>query len=273
MLLRRIWVVLLCGLIAGGALFYTFTFRLFDRPLTNAKQEEFQQQISLPDNFTLAASVNSFETVKNTLQAARDNVNNGAYALELNVTFGKDDAPYLADGAEFLTPSSVPLETIFKEFQDSSYLRYVLRLQNQTQGSALMDLAAQYNVTGRIMLIGVSVDDLPKYAEQYASFLLCVQPDADDLSDADAFRSFVDICADYGVAGVSCGLYDVTDAFREILYENGQLRLVLDGVNSNYEMYYALSLNPNIVITEQPEALYEMMLSQDYLDLNKANAF
>ncbi len=275
MLLRRICVVLFCGLIAGGGVFYTLTFRFFDRPLTEAKQEEFQEKISLPDNFTLAASVNSIDTVKNTLGSARKNVRDGAHALELNVTFAEDGTLYLADGPEYLTSASVKLEAVFKEFRDSSYLRYILRLMNNTEQPSLIDLAVKYSLLGRIMLIGIRTDDLPTYTEMYPNFLLCAERDTQNtaMDDHDACAELLQFYQDNNAGALSCRQADVTDAFREALTENGQMRLVLEDVNSNYEMYHALSLNPNIVITEHPEILSDMMLSQDYLNLNKANSF
>ena len=276
MFLRRIFVVLLCGLIAGSGAIYTLTFRLFDRPLTEAKQEKFQEQIVLPDNFTLAASVNSFGTVKNTLQSARNNVSNGAYALELNVAYDPEGTLYLADGPEYITDASVKLETIFKEFRDSTYLRYILRLTNNLpEMYSLADLAVQYSLIGRIMLIGIAPDELETFVEQYCNFLLCIELDTGSIkmSNHDACYETLQNYTDAGAVAVSCKLDEVTDTFREALSENGQLRFVLENVNSTYEMYHALSLNPNIVITEHPEILYNMMLSQDYLDLNQANAF
>lgn len=275
MFLKRIFVVLLCGLIALSTVFYTLTFRFFDRPLTEAKQEKFQQRIVLPDNFTLAASVNSFDTVKNTLQSARKNVSGGSYALELNVAYDADGTPFLADGEEYITPASVKLESVFREFQDSTYLRYIIRLMNRTEEPSLISLAMQYGLTGRIMLIGFSADEIADSSLLYGNFKICVSLDTSDfkMSDHDACLEKLQSYADEGICGISCKLRDVSDAFCEALSETKQLRFVLEDVNSTYDMYHALSLNPNIVITEHPEALYEMMLSQDYLDLNKANAF
>lgn len=275
MILKRVFVVLLCGLIAGGGVFYALTFRFFDRPLTGSKQEKFQEQIALPDNFTLAASVNSIDTVKNTLGSARKNVRDGAYALELNVTYAEDGTLFLADGPDYLTPASVKLEAVFKEFSDSPYLRYILRLMNDSEGTSLVDLAVKYSLLGRIMLIGVKVEELPAYSERYSNFMLCAEIDVRNvkMSDHDACSELLQLCRDSGALAVSCHQKDVTDEFREAITELGQLRFVLEDVNSNYEMYHALSLNPNIVITEHPEILSSMMISQDYLNLNKANTF
>ncbi len=275
MLLKRIFVVLLCGLIAAGTVIYALSFRLFDRPLTEAKQEKFQQRILLPDNFTLAASVNSFDTVKNTLQSAKKNVSSGSYALELNVTFDADGTPFLADGPEYVTPASVKLDSVFKEFRDSSYLRYIIRLMNRTEKPSLIDLAVKYGLIGRIMLIGFRADELADSSALYGNFKICVTLDSLDLkmSDHDACLEALQMYANEGVSGVSCRLNDVSDAFCEAISETSQLRFVLEDVNSTYDMYHALSLNPNVVITDHPELLYDMMLSQDYLDLNGANAF
>lgn len=275
MFLKRIFVVLLCGLIAGSTVIYTLSFRLFDRPLTEAKQEKFQEKIVLPDNFTLAASVNSFDTVKNTLESAKKNVSSGSYALELNVSYDADGTPFLADGSEYITPASVKLETIFKEFRDTSYLRYIIRLMNRTEKPSLIDLAVKYGLIGRIMLIGFSADELADSSALYGNFRICVSLDSLDLkmSSHDACLEALQMYANEGVCGVSCNLRDVSDAFCEAIRETTQLRFVLEDVNSTYDMYHALSLNPHIVITDHPEILYNMMLSQDYLDLNQANVF
>jgi hypothetical protein len=276
MFLKRIFVVVFCALIAIGGVIYGSTFRFFDRPLTGSKQEKFQQTIRLPDNFTLAASVNSFDTVKNTLQSARKNVSDGSYALELNVTFDEDGTTlYLADGPEYITESSVKLETIFKEFQDSTYLRYILRLMNKTTKSTLIDLAMKYGLFGRIMLIGFSTQELVDSAGQYGNFHVCVRidPSRVKLSDYDACCEELRLCLDNGASGISCRQNEVTDEFRQALYDVGELRLVFEDVNSNYEMYEALSMNPNVIITAHPEILYNMMLEQDYLNQNKSNLF
>ena len=219
MFLRRIFVVALCGVIALSAVFYTLTFRLFDRPLTEAKQEKFQQQIVLPDNFTLAASVNSFDTVKNTLQSARKNVSSGSYALELNVAFDEDGTPFLADGPDYITPASVKLETIFKEFQDTDYLRYIVRLMNRTTKSSLTHLAVQYGLIGRIMLIGFTKEEIADSSVLYGNFKICVSLDTGDfrMSSHDACLEKLQEYANEGVSGISCNLSDVSDAFCEAL--------------------------------------------------------
>ena len=275
MLLKRICIFLLCGVIFVGLVDYSVTFRFFDRPLTKEKQEEFQERIELPKNFTLAASVNSIDTVKNTLRAAQKNVRGGSYALELNVTINTKGVPYLADGPGYITGSSVQLETIFKTFAEMDYIRYILNLKNLISPDVLVDLATRYSLFGRIMLAGFSPDDLAKVSPGYGNFMLCADLDPQTLnfSSKRACDAVLTQCSDYGACAVSCSLDQITDTFREALYSYNQLRLIIRDVHSDYSMYHALSLNPNIVITDRPDLLYQLMLSQNYLDLNTNNTF
>ena len=93
------------------------------------------------------------------------------------------------------------------------------------------------------------------------------------MSDHDACLQLLQSYVDSGASAVSCRLGEVTDAFCEAMSETSELRFVIEDVNSKYEMFHALSLNPNIVITEHPEFLYSMMLSQDFLDLKDSEPF
>ena len=275
MLLKRIWVFLLCGVIAAGLVDYAVTFRFFDRPLTQEKQEEFQEQIKLPDNFTLAASVDTVDTVKNTLQAAKKSVYDGTYALELNVTINSKGVPYLADGPEYITGASVQLETIFKTFADMEYLRYILNLKNLIPPDTLVDLAQRYELFGRIILDGFSPDDLEKMISGYPNFMISADLDSQaiNFSSRSACEKVLRQCSDCSITAVSCSLDRITDTFRDALYETNQLRLIIRNVHSESAMYQALSLNPHVVITDRPELMYQLLLSHNYLDLNKNNTF
>ena len=128
MLLKRLLCGVLAVVILAAAAYYGWTFRFFDRPLTAEAQKEFVEQVALPNNFTLAASVNSSEGAKNSMEAVREAVKNGSYALELNVAFNDKRVPYLADGPEYITDSSVPLEKVFKAYAAKTYLRFILHL-------------------------------------------------------------------------------------------------------------------------------------------------
>ena len=77
MLLKRILIGILSAVIAAGGIFYGVTYRFFDKPLTQKAQEAFEEQISLPDNFILAASSDCYNDVKNTMQAVHDSVKEG----------------------------------------------------------------------------------------------------------------------------------------------------------------------------------------------------
>lgn len=275
MLLKRILILLLCGVIIAGTIDSAVHFRFFDRPLTKKQQEKFQTMIELPDNFTLAASVNSFDTVKNSLKGAQKNVRSGSYALELNIATDSKGVPYLADGPEYITEASVKLETVFKTFEDQTYLRYILDLRSEVDANVLIRMAEKYELFGRIMLTGFGYEKLNDYIVRYNNFKLCINLTADtlDYSDYDACVSFLLQCSDQGANAVSCSLEQVTEPFRKAMYRADLLKLVIRDVHSDYEMYHALSLNPHIVITDQPNLLYDMMLSQNYLDQNNSNFF
>ena len=123
MLLKRILAGVLCAVIAAGCIYYGVTFRFFDRVLSVKAQEEFKQTISLPDNFTLAASADCSTEANNSLQAVRDAVSSGAFAIELNVSFNAKNVPYLADGPEYITKESVPeLKKFLVEFEKENTL-------------------------------------------------------------------------------------------------------------------------------------------------------
>ncbi|MBQ7543075.1 MAG: hypothetical protein IJT44_12380 [Clostridia bacterium] len=275
MLLKRIWIILLCAVIGVGTIDYAVHFRFFDRPLTQAKQEEFQSKILLPSNFTLAASVNSFDTVKNTLQAAKQNVSKGSYALELNVAVGTNGKLYLADGPDYITEESELLDSVFKAFRDKDYLRYILNMKNFGNPDTLAELLLKYDLIGKVMMTGIALEDLEELAPSYCNCYICVEltPDTIRLNSSKACLEAMQHCVDYGVYAVSCTLPQITDELRDALVKVHELHLVIRDVHSEFSMYESLSFNPIVVITDQPDLLYKMMLSQDYLDLNQENVF
>ncbi len=275
MLLKR----LLCGvlavviLVAGG--YYGMTFRFFDRPLSSEVQKEFEEQVALPRNFTLAASVDSFESAKNSMQSVRDGVKSGSYALELNIAFDSARVPYLADGREYITDSSVPLEKVFKTYADQSYLRFILHLTELRNPEKLAELAWEYKVNDRILLTGFTMEDLEKYSSVYGMFRQCVwvEKTYGDLHDLDVCTQYVRDASDKGASGMLCSAEIATPELCRAAMTYGQFRILLCDANSTYNMYYAMSLNPDVIITDRPNELYNLMLSSDYLNVGQFNMF
>ena len=275
MLLKRVFAGVLCAVILAGAVFYGVTFRFFDRALSAKAQEEFKQSIALPDNFTLAASTDSSEAAKNSLQAAREAANSGAYALELNIAFDDRSVPYLADGAEYITSQSVQLETVLKTNAKHSYMRYLFNLKSiPASASKLQELIKTYELTDRVILCGFTTESVRENRSQFSSFKLCIDVDgtAVNLKNAAACRKLLFSCMNAGAAYIRCTADEVTPELNKVL-QAGTVRLIIDKVHTDYEMYYALSLNPKVVITDRPSELYTLLYSNEYLRAEMENPF
>ena len=275
MLLKRLLCGVLAVVILAAAGYYGWTFRFFDRPLTAEAQKEFEEQVALPNNFTLAASVDSFESAKNSMESVREGVKSGSYALELNVAFNDKRVPYLADGPEYITDSSVPLEKVFKAYADQTYLRFILHLTTFPNPGKLYDLCRKYDLSDRILLTGFTMVDLDEHASTYGSFRLCmtVDPSYGDLNDEEVCEQLVQDAQDRGAAGLLCSAEIATESLRYAAGTHGQFRLLLCDADSDFNMYYAMSLNPDVIITTRPNELYNLMLSSDYLSIDRFNLF
>ena len=266
MLLKRILAGVLCAVITAGCIYYGVTFRFFDRVLSVKAQEEFKQAISLPDNFTLAASVNCSESAKNSLQAVRDAVRSGAFAIELNVSFNAKNVPYLADGPEYITKESVPLSKVFEENVDQASLRYLLNMGNLASPEKLQALIRKYDLTRRVILCGFTPETAREHRKDYAAFLRCtdVSGTGVNLTTSENCRKLIARCVNAGIGYMRCTANDVTPELSQTI-RSGTIRLIIDNVHTDYEMYYALSLNPKIVITGRPAELYELLYTNEYL--------
>ena len=274
MLLKRILAGILCAVIMAGCVFYGVTFRFFDRPLSAQAQAEFQSSIALPDNFTLAASVDCAESAKNSLQAVRENIKTGAYALELNVAFNSKNEPYLADGPEYITEKSVTLEKVLLDNDTHDYIRYLLNLRNIVPLQKLKALLKKYDLLNRVILCGVTPDVAKENSTDFAGFNLCTEIDASsiNLKNAQSCRTLIYRCVNVGAAYVRCSADSVTPELNSVL-KSGKVKLIIDHVHTDYEMYYALSLNPRVIITDRPAELYTLLYANDYLHAEIKNSF
>lgn len=275
MLLKRLLCGVLAVVILAAAGYYGATFRFFDRPLTAQAQKEFEEKVALPMNFTLAASVDSFESAKNSMQSVQEGVKSGSYALELNIAFDETRVPYLADGEEYITESSVPLEDVFKAYADHSYLRFILHITEIRSPAKLSKAVLDYDLADRILLTGFSAEDMEKYRSTYGMFRVCmdVDPEYGDLHDSAVCRKLVDESRELGANGLLCSADYATAELRDAVNAVGMFRLLVCDVNSEYNMYFALSLNPQVIITDRPDELYQVMISGDYLNLDPYHTF
>lgn len=275
MLLKRILIGVMCAVIVAGSVFWGATYRFFDRPLSEKVQKEFEKQISLPDNFVLVAGSECYNDVKNTMQAVRDGVNSGAYAIELNVSFAEDNAPYLADGSDYITEVSVPLEKVFEKYANETNLRYVLRFMNFGNQDKLLEIAKQYNVLNRIMLVGFSRENLQKHAADYSAFPIAADLDVSykDLHDVQQCRALLSSYRNSGAGLLLATPSQVTPELHRAVMGFVVLPLAIQGVESEYDMYRALSFNPRMVISNRPDMLYDILFDGDHLNFAHYDTF
>lgn len=275
MLLKRILVGVLCAVIAAGSVYYGATYRFYDKPLSQKVQEEFEAQISLPDNFVLAASSECYNDVKNTMQAVHDSVNSGAYAIELDVSFAEDSTPYLAEGSEYITEVSVPLEKVFEKYAGEPNLRYVLRIMNFRNQEKLLALAQQYDLLSRILLTGFSRTDLAQHASDYAAFPIAADLDTayKDLHDVIECRDLLSAYRNDGAGLLLVSINQMTPELHQAVNGFVHLPLAIQDVQSEYDMYHALSYNPRMIITDRPDALYDILFNGDHIDFEHYDSF
>lgn len=270
MLLKRILAGALCAVIAAGTAYYGVHYRFFDKPLSEEEQQSFEEQIRLPDGFILTASRDCFNTVRNTMQAVNDSVKTGAYAIELDVAFDADSVPYLAEGNDYITDLSVPLEKVFEKYANEPLLRYVLNIRNFATQDKLFTLAREYNLLDHIILGGFTLDDLREHIDDFNGFPIIAQLKTSgvNLHDrqqcVDLLWEYRDAGAGYIVTTADIVTPELLDAIPEVMSVN----LVLRDVRSKYEMFQALSMNPRMIITDQPDVLYTIMFEGDHITFN-----
>ena len=274
MLLKRILAGLLCLVILAGAVYFGCTFRFFDRALSEEAQEEFKASISLPDNFTLTASADCADAPRNSLQAIRSAVDDGAYAVELNIAFDENAVPYLADGADFITPQSVPLETVLEKSANRTYLRYILALHNFAPADVLYGMLQKYNMLERVILCGFTADTIQEQRNNYSRFRLCMDIGSSftDPENEEICRQLQSDAFNAGVSFLRCSVANASATLSSTL-RSGTIGLILDHVETEYDMYNALSMNPGVVITTHPKELYHLLFENGYIHARMESPF
>lgn len=274
MLLKRILAGLLCAVILAGGVYYGVTFRFFDRPLTAKAQAELESRIALPDNFTLTAAADCTGTANNALQAARENLRTGVHALELSVAFDAHNVPYLADGPDSITDESVALEKILRDNEKNESVRYLLNVRNLVPLQTLQKMLQKHNLLDRVILCGISPENAKKSRSSLSAFRLCADIDnvSVDLKDAQACRAWIHKCINAGATYIRCSADDVTKELSGVL-KSGMVDLIIDQVHTDYEMYYALSLNPRVIVTDRPAEMYTLLYANDYLRVEMQNPY
>ncbi|MBQ3151084.1 MAG: hypothetical protein IJB86_07585 [Clostridia bacterium] len=270
MLLKRLTAFLMCIITVSATVYSVFTYRFFDKPLSEAQKEAFCKEISLPDGFLLTASADSFDAVRNSDESVLSNFKSGSYAIELNVAFTDDSVPVLADGYEYVTDKAVTLESVFSLLKNKTYLRYIINITEQADYSVFNRIVEEYSLTERIIISGFTVDELDLMMTGLYSYSACVDINVDgDLSDPEYCRTLVDEISNYTPFAMRLSVEDVTKEFADAVTENHIVSLFIDNVDSSYDMFYALSLNPGGIISKDPHKLYSILVEQDLLDYKR----
>ena len=269
MLLKRITAALLGLIIVGATVYYACSYQFFDKNLTEEQKEAFCKQTSLPDKFLLAASSNSFDAVKNSDESVISNFKSGSYAIELDVAFTKEGVPVLADGREFVTDEAVTLESVFKRFKGKDHLKYIINITEQTDYTKFNELVKKFNLTSSIIISGFSVNDFDFMMNQLY-YPVCLNLDIEgDLTDIEYCYTLIDELGNYSPFAIRLSIDELTTEFSNALIENQLVALIIDDVDSEYDMYYALSLNPNGIISKDPHTFYSILVEHDFLDYKR----
>lgn len=270
MLLKRITALLMCLITVGATIYYAFSYRFFDKILSSEQKEAFCKETSLPDGFLLAASSESFDSVKNSDESLQSNLKSGSYALELNVAFTDKGIPVLADGSEYVTDDAVTLESVFSRFKNKDYLRYIINITEQTDYTVLNQLTKKFDLIDRIIISGFSFDSLDFMMNQLYSYSVCLDIDEfGNLSDIEYCRELIDEISNYSPFAIRMSIDEVTKEFADAINENQIITLIIDNVDSTYDMYYALSLNPGGIISKDPHKFYSILVEHDFLDYKR----
>lgn len=271
MILKRIVVCALCLVIVGATAFYTFSYRFFDKILSGEQKEAFCSETSLPDGFLVVAAADTFDVIKNTDESLISNYKSGSYALELNVSFTDKGVPVLADSYEYITDGSVTLESVFEKFKNKSYLNYIINVSDFSDCSLFNALALKYNLTDRIIISGFGIEDFDTVATALYSYPVCVDlgDEVKDLSDVNYCQALIDEIDNYGIHSIRCSIDKVTKEFADTIYENQTLKLIISDVDSDFDMYHALSLNPNGIISKNPHEFYSILVENNFLDYKR----
>ena len=254
-------ICLLIAAVASGGI-YTAVSGYRSSHLSEAQLLKFREAFDLPQNFMNVASANCCGKTENTLEAINAGYKSGAGYLEVNVAFRKDGVPVLARGNAFVTERSATLESVFKFVKKYSYMKVLLNLKELTNLDGVVALIGEYGLTENVFISDIDGNSAGYIIENYPSLYLFFKvPDGADLGEEKVRAALVDDALKYSACGFVCGIDTYTAEFGALLKEKN-LYCILSGANNKYQLYSALSLNPNGILTTRPDLLFEIMTSE-----------
>lgn len=258
----KIAVFLIMAAIVVGAVF-TAVSGYKATHISDEKLAEFREAFDLPRHFMNIASAGCCGKTANTFESFYAAYKSGATCIEVNVAFRDGETPVLARGNEFVTERSDTLEKVLDFVKEHDFIRLLLNLKEFTNTDAVFSMINKYGLAEYVYISDVDADSAGFLAERYQNIhLLLTVPDKADLSDEGVCASLVDSALKYGAAGFKCDMSRFSDEFGEMLRQK-LLAFIITGVQSKYQMYEALSLNPDGILTPHPKVLYDLMQSEE----------
>ncbi len=259
---EKIAVLLIIIAVAAGAVFTSVTGYRASH-ISEEKLAEFREAINLPMGFMNVAAAGCCGKTANTFESFEAAFKSGATCIEINVAFRDDGIPVLARGNDFVTERSETLENVLKFVKEHSYIRLFLNLKEFTDTESVFSVINKYGLQNLIFFSDMDVSSAEYIVEQYQiiNMVFTVPGDA-DLSDENVRASLVDGALKFGALGFKCDIGQYTPEFAELLRKNNMM-IIITGANGKYQLYDALSRNPDGILTSRPDMLYDIMHTEE----------
>lgn len=267
---EKIAAILLIAAVCVGAVF-TSVSGYRSSHLSEKQLTQFRETIDLPRNFMLVAAAGCCGKTANTFESFHAGYKNGSGCMEVNVAFRNDGVPVLARGAAFVTDRSDTLESVLKFVGKKTHLKLLLNLKEFTDLDAVAQLILSYGLADNVYVSDVDADSAVYAVEKLPGCKVVLSvPDGVDLGDDGVCAALVEGALQTGSSGFRLETDAYTEVFGTLLREKGLL-CILTGGDGKYELFKALSLNPNGIVTQRPDTLYDIMYTEDLFQADKTH--
>ena len=94
-----------------------------------------------------------------------------------------------------------------------------------------------------------------------------------DLHDVIECRNLLSAYRNDGAGLLLVSVNQMTPELHQAVNGFVHLPLAIQDVQSEYDMYHALSYNPRMIITDRPDALYDILFNGDHIDFEHYDSF
>lgn len=199
------------------------------------------------NTFTVAAANDSTGAENNTFLWYLNRYDSSAGYVQLNVAFGSDGIPYLAESYDGVTQDSVKLERVFMHItgQDDEEAGLVLNLCEYTSLDILAANIEQFGLQKRTFITGVDEKSLPVVKRYFSKTNVLCTYNSDTVSSLEEL-------AQAGADGIICEPDELTDS---LVAKAKELDLLVwaDCADELYGTVKAMSFGIDGVISSVPE--------------------